>query len=230
MKIRVIDTKMRRFNVCEKFVSINGEGPRAGQLAVFIRFKGCNLSCSYCDTRWANAEDAPYTALTADEICGYIKSTGVKNVTLTGGEPLLRDGIDELLKALKEKSCCVEVETNGAVDLRAFCDLALRPRFTMDYKLPSSGMKDKMILTNFELLGEDDCVKFVTGSDADLRCAKGIIDKYDLTNRCGVYLSPVFGRIEPARIVEFMTENKMNDVNLQIQIHKVIWDPDMRGV
>ena len=219
------------FPVCEKFVSINGEGRRAGQLAVFIRFRGCNLSCSYCDTKWANEPDAPVEMLTAGEICEYILSTGVTNVTLTGGEPLLRLGIDELMARLKSQGASVEIESNGAVALDGFCENQVRPDcFTMDYKLPSSGMENQMVLSNFALLSADDCVKFVAGSVDDLERALEIIEKYDLINRCHVYLSPVFGKIEPRDMVEFMTGNGMNGVNLQIQLHKVIWEPDRRGV
>ena len=81
------------FEVVEKFVSINGEGQKAGQLAVFIRFKGCNLNCGYCDTKWANEPSASFESMNEDEIYDYIKATDVKNVSLTGGEPLLRDNI-----------------------------------------------------------------------------------------------------------------------------------------
>lgn len=221
---------MIMFEVCEKFISINGEGRRAGQLAVFIRFKGCNLSCSYCDTTWANEKDARYELLSAEDILKYIEKSGVKNVTLTGGEPLLRDGMRELLKSLKAADLRVEIETNGAVDLKPFCAEEIRPVFTMDYKLPLSGMENKMILSNFQLLKRDDCVKFVAGSKNDLNRAYEIIKEYDLIGRCGVYISPVFGSIEPVKIVDFMIENNLNDVNMQIQMHKVIWDPDKRGV
>ena len=72
------------------FVSINGEGAHAGELAAFIRFKGCNLNCSYCDTSWANQPDAPFTLTDADALCEWVKDSGVRNVTLTGGEPLLQ--------------------------------------------------------------------------------------------------------------------------------------------
>lgn len=222
---------MSEFQVCEKFVSINGEGRRAGQLAVFIRFKGCNLRCSYCDTMWANESNAPFETMTPQDIYAYILSSRVKNVTLTGGEPLLREGMTELLTILKSSAeLRVEVETNGAVDLKPFCNDKLRPCFTMDYKLPSSGMEDGMILSNFDLLGRGDCVKFVVGSDEDLNRAKHIIDRYSLTRKCGVYISPVFGEIEPVKIVEFMIEHNLNDVNMQIQMHKVVWNPDKRGV
>ena len=98
------------YNVVEKFVSINGESKFAGQLAVFIRFRGCNLNCVYCDTKWANTADAPAEQMTKEEIYDYIKSTGVRNVTLTGGEPLLQKCIQELLEYLaKDKDIRIEI-------------------------------------------------------------------------------------------------------------------------
>ena len=186
--------------VVEKFTSINGEGTRAGELAVFVRFKGCNLRCSYCDTMWANEPDCQYKEETPEEILNYLLQAGLQ----------------------------VEIETNGAVDLSAFCEE--RPVFTMDYKLPSSGCEEYMITENMELLGKDDTVKFVCGSQEDLLKALDVIQTYDLTNRCHVYLSPVFGSIEPVQIVEFMLKHRLNGVRLQIQMHKVIWDPNERGV
>ena len=109
---------MCKLDVVEKFVSINGEGTKAGQLAVFIRFKGCNLACEYCDTQWANQTDAPAQQMTAGEIVDYVISTGVKNVTLTGGEPLLRDGIEDVIALLADHMLNVEIETNGSISLK----------------------------------------------------------------------------------------------------------------
>lgn len=222
---------MAEFKVAEIFTSINGEGTKAGQTAVFVRFTGCNLNCSYCDTKWANEPNAEYKLMTDREILSRIKETGIKNVTLTGGEPLLREGIYELLEEIaKDGFLQAEIETNGSIDLNPFCDIENRPSFTMDYKLPSSGMEKHMCLENFEILEKKDTVKFVFGSIEDLKKALEIIRKYDLSRRCHVYISPVFGSIEPAKIVDFMVENKLNDVNLQLQLHKFIWDPNMRGV
>ncbi len=215
--------------VVERFISINGEGVRAGEPAVFIRFKGCNLSCSYCDTSWANTPDCRYEEVSPEELVQYVKETGITNVTLTGGEPLLQKEIRTLITLLIENGSRVEIETNGAVKLDSFTGEP-RPVFTMDYKLPGSGAEDGMKVENFEVLKPQDTVKFVSGSLEDLLRAKEIIDKYDLTERCHVYISPVFGRIKPVEIVDFLIKNKMNDVRLQIQIHKVIWDPEKRGV
>ena len=216
--------------VAETFISINGEGPRAGELAVFVRFQGCNLACSYCDTGWANLPDCPCEEMSPGEVADYVKGSGVRNVTLTGGEPLLQQDMPELLERLAGiPSLQVEVETNGAVDIGPFCG-EHRPAFTLDYKLPGSRMEDHMILSNYRLLKPQDTVKFVSADIEDLEKARQVITEYDLTSRCHVYISPVFGQIEPEQIVEYMTEHRMNGVRIQIQMHKVIWDPDRRGV
>ncbi len=215
--------------VVEKFVSINGEGVRAGEAAVFIRFKGCNLACSFCDTKWANEKDCPYTEMSPEEITAYVKDTGITNVTLTGGEPLLQGDIKNLITKLLDAGHRVEIETNGSVDIKPFTE-GSRPVFTLDYKLPGSGCEKEMLFTNFDLLESCDTVKFVSGSPEDLLRAKEVIDSYDLTHRCHVYISPVFGSIEPVEIVDFLIRNKLNDVRLQLQMHKVIWDPEKRGV
>lgn len=219
------------FKVVEKFVSINGEGRSCGQLSVFVRFAGCNLNCSYCDTTWANEKDVSYELMSSEDIYEYIKSTEVKNVTLTGGEPLLQEGILDLLKKLsKDKELSIEIETNGSILLSKFSDIENPPSFTMDYKLPSSNMEDKMCLDNFKHLTKRDTIKFVSGSMEDLEKVKYLIDKFKLTVNTNVYISPVFGKIDMDKIVEFMINNKLNGVNLQIQLHKIIWNPNKRGV
>lgn len=218
------------YPVVERFISINGEGKRAGELAVFIRFKGCNLNCSYCDTRWANSESSPSKPMSLDELVKYVLSSKVKNVTLTGGEPLLQQDIYPLIEKFMRSGCRVEIETNGSISVAQLAEKPCRPDFTFDYKLPSSGMESAMLTDNYRYLNENDVVKFVVGSISDLERAADIIKTYSLAERCKVYLSPVFGKIEPAEIVAFMTEHKMNDVRLQLQLHKFIWDPYMKGV
>lgn len=220
-----------KLKVVEKFVSINGEGLLCGQLAVFIRFLGCNLKCSYCDTSWANEKNVAYEYMSIEEIYSYIKSTKVKNITLTGGEPLLQQGIIELIERLsKDKELHVEIETNGSVLLQEFFKIENPPSFTMDYKLPSSNMESSMELNNFKYLTKKDTVKFVSGSVDDLEKVKYIIDKFNLIDKTNVYVSPVFGEISLDSIVEFMKENSMNGVTLQVQLHKIIWDANKRGV
>lgn len=221
---------MDRFSVAEKFVSINGEGTRAGELAVFLRFSRCNLNCSFCDTRWANEDSVSVQQMITEELLSYVKSTGVKNVTLTGGEPLLQLGIANLITELEKGGFTVEIETNGSVPIGDLAMLPRRPSFTLDYKLPGSGMENFMCLENYLYLSSDDTVKFVVGDLADLNRAVEIIRAFDLTSRCHVYFSPVFGKIDPDTIVSFMKENTINGVRLQLQLHKYIWDPDKRGV
>ncbi|MBN2899699.1 MAG: putative 7-carboxy-7-deazaguanine synthase QueE [Clostridia bacterium] len=222
---------MLRYKVVEKFISINGEGRLAGELAVFIRFQGCNLACSYCDTTWANQEEAPYELMTAEELYSYIKETKVCNITLTGGEPLLNPKMDVLLRLLGEdQSLNIEIETNGSVDLAPFAKLERPPVFTMDYKLPSSLMEADMMISNFDVLGTKDTVKFVVGDFRDLERAREIIRGHQLISKCQVYLSTVFGKISLDEVVTYMKTHKMNGVRLQLQMHKVIWDPNLRGV
>ena len=219
------------YQVVEKFVSINGEGRRAGELAVFIRMKGCNLHCSYCDTYWANESDCESTEMTADEIISYIEESRIGNITLTGGEPLLREGMKQLICAiLEDPRRRVEIETNGSIDLTPYCNLERRPSFTMDYKMPESGMEHAMLLANMEKLSNEDTVKFVVSSRSDMERAVEIMEEYRLRERTAVYLSPVFGKIEPVEMVDFLIEKKLNDVKLQLQLHKIIWDPQKRGV
>lgn len=222
---------MAQYKVVEKFVSINGEGIHAGQLAIFIRFQGCNLNCSFCDTSWANEDKAPFVMMSEQQIYEYITETGVRNITLTGGEPLLVPEILKLLKLLStDQELRVEIETNGSVDLIHFMGISNPPAFTMDYKLPGSLMEERMMVSNFELLAQKDTVKFVVGSLADLDRAREIINVYALNQKCHVYISPVFGKINLEEIVDYMINNRMNDVNMQLQMHKIIWDPDKRGV
>ena len=221
---------MSVFKVAEKFVSINGEGPRAGELAVFLRFCGCNLDCGYCDTRWANTADVKFELATAEELVEYVKSTGVKNVTLTGGEPLLQADIAYLIELLGASGAEVEIETNGSAPLKDIVSISPRPAVTADYKLPSSGMEKYMLTENFSYLTLQDAVKFVVGDMCDLARAEEIINGYGLKEKCRIYFSPVFGKIKPVEITEFMKERKLNGVRLQLQLHKIIWEPDMRGV
>lgn len=227
---------MGTFRLAEHFVSINGEGRRAGELSLFLRFTGCNLRCDWCDTMWANDKEAPFTAVTDSNLVEIaeqaIAAYGVKNVTLTGGEPLLQEDLPMLCGKLAALGLNTEIETNGSVPLGEFLnrceEFGCRPSLTMDYKLPSSGMEQKMCTENLSLLKDTDTLKFVCGSRNDLSCAAEILEKF--APECAVYLSPVFGSIEPAEMVEFMKERKLGKVRLQLQLHKIIWDPMERGV
>ena len=231
--------------VAERFVSVNGEGRAAGKLAAFIRFTGCNLACSYCDTMWANAPVAADRAerVSVADLVAWARETRVECITLTGGEPVLQPELPRLVRVLLAepgplgRGLRVEIETNGAADL---CELAsLREEcaslpgsltFTVDWKLPASGMEDRMLRENFALLDACDTVKFVCGGEGDLVCMLEVSRELGLPNRVPVYLSPVFGRLDPARIVDFMQDNNLIWATAQLQLHKIIWPGVEKGV
>jgi 7-carboxy-7-deazaguanine synthase len=222
-----------RYNIIEKFLSIDGEGPTAGELAAFIRFGGCNLSCAWCDTAYSIDFNTAGEQLTKEEIYSFVKGTGARNVTVTGGEPLIQDGVEELIYHLAmDPELMVHIETNGSVPVRSFRSLTplANVSFIVDYKLPDSRMEDRMDLGNFEHISSKDVCKFVIGSPEDMEKAREIIDRYSLEEKCLVYLSPITSLIEPVEIVEFMKKNRMNRVRLQLQLHKIIWSPDTKGV
>ena len=228
---------MEKFNVIEKFVSIDGEGPSAGQLAAFIRFAGCDLRCSWCDTKYSWDGKVAAEVLSAEEIYQFIEATGAHNVTLTGGEPLIQKGISELIGVLLEDGMLtIRIETHGGVDIAPFkeeFDLLVAPydlQFIVDFKLPDSGMYEKMCWDNLDSVGSHDTYKFVIASEKDLDEAIKIVRVHKLAGRSHVYFSPVADLIEPKVIVEKMIAEKLNDVKLQLQLHKYIWPTDMRGV
>lgn len=219
------------FKVIEKFVSIDGEGPTSGQLAVFIRFQGCNLRCSWCDTKYSYDEENISEVLSAEEIYKYIKDSNCINVTLTGGEPLIQKNIHQLLKMLNDdESLKVHIETNGSISIKDFKSDFKNLSFIVDFKLPLSNMTSKMDYENLKTVDFNDVYKFVIGTREDLNKAYEIIKEYDLTERCIVYFSPVTGSIDMQDMVEFMKEKNLNKVRLQVQLHKIIWDKEARGV
>ena len=223
------------YSVIETFTSIDGEGVSSGELAVFIRFAGCNLQCAWCDTRYSWDQTAKPTSMTAYEIRDFVEKSGAINVTLTGGEPLIQSEIGELIELLiANKKLIVRIETNGSVDIRfwkrRFKAFGSRVQFVVDYKMPSSGMYDKMHRANLHLIDCYDVFKFVIASQKDLETAIDIVNYSSLHERCHVYFSPVVDELEPKRIVERMVEKKLNGVKVQLQLHKYIWSKEMRGV
>ncbi|OOO00074.1 MAG: putative 7-carboxy-7-deazaguanine synthase QueE [Epulopiscium sp. Nele67-Bin004] len=215
--------------IVEKFVSIDGEGPMAGELAVFVRFLGCNLRCSWCDTSYSWEEEHTNEEMTPKEVYTYIKQTNISHVTLTGGEPLIQQGIYELLDILdSDSSLLVHIETNGSVDIKPFKQRYKNIRYILDYKLGESTMTQKMCEKNLDQVGQNDVYKFVVASDADLQQAYQIIKKYNLP--CKVYLSAVAEKLSPQQVVNFMIEKQLEGVKLQLQLHKFIWPKESRGV
>lgn len=210
--------------VVEIFKSIDGEGIRAGFPVTFIRLEGCNLRCSYCDTKYSY-ENANYIEMTVEEIYNKVYQLGCRRITLTGGEPLIHEDVYKLIETLVLNGFQVNIETNGAVDISPYAGKR-NIIVTMDYKCPSSGMSAQMLLSNLDLLTKNDVIKFVVGNKEDLDTCKDLI-KY---TRAQVFISPIFGKIEPKEIVEYMLEHDMQNCRVQLQIHKIIYEPDARGV
>lgn len=219
----------KMYKVNEIFVSIDGEGIRTGLPTVFIRLYGCNLKCSYCDTRYS-CENNEYKLMPLMDILEQVLSYGVPRVTLTGGEPLIHEGVKDLINSLVANNIEVNIETNGAVDLDDFWEYKYNNKviFTMDYKCASSGMEDKMKLLNLHLLQPKDVIKFVVSNYNELEKMEYILKESGCKAR--PYVSPVFGAIEPKELVEYVLDNELNNVTVQVQLHKIIWNPNMRGV
>lgn len=223
------------YKVIEKFISINGEGLYAGELAVFIRLATCNLRCRYCDTAWSY-DDADATEMSSDEIIEYIKGTGVKRVTLTGGEPLLGENSSDLVKEIcSMDGTSLEIETNGSINLEELVKFRNEEEknnlsFTVDYKLPGSYMEAKMDLKNYGIIDKNDVVKFVVSTKEDLNKTLQIINMFELSEKTNVYISPSYLDITGEDIVEFMKDNNMNGIKMQLQLHKYIWNPEEKGV
>ncbi len=226
--------------ISEIFDSIDGEGIRAGRLCTFIRVVGCNLRCSYCDSMYAvepeKYSDVKPREMTVSEILSYVNRS-YKRVTLTGGEPLLFPESIKLVNSLCRNGYEVNIETNGSCDIAAFRDLIRYNEnlfFTVDFKLPSSGEMYNMRLSNYDELLKRDVLKFVIGSEEDAEIAASfshdLIEKYG-ENAPYIFCGTVFGKYDLKDVIDlFMKDPVLKDVRFQIQMHKIIWDPDARGV
>lgn len=224
----------------ELFETVEGEGKMAGYPTTFVRLFNCNLRCTWCDTPYSYAPERPAFTATIEEITHRVQTYGHGVVCLTGGEPLMH-GVKSLALtyqlALLPDVWDVHIETNGAIDLLPFCELRRQApavddkvRFVMDYKLPASGETNRMHLPNFSLLAPQDEVKFVVGSEADFLHALEVLTRYP--TEAAVLFSPVWETMPPARLVELMLQHRpqQGKARINMQLHKVIWDPEARGV
>lgn len=215
--------------VVEIFKSIEGEGLRAGLPATFVRLYGCNLNCSYCDTPYSHTSEYELAEeMSINQIVRKVLYMGIPNVTITGGEPMIQREFVDLVLALVERGFYVNVETNGTLPIPKVLALVPSLMFTMDYKCPSSGMCEEMSIRNLDTLAVCDVLKFVVGSKEDMDDAKKVLSL--IHSQPNVYFSPVFGKIEPKEIVQYLLDNSLYNCKVQIQMHKVIWNPDERGV
>ncbi|MEF8879857.1 MAG: radical SAM protein [Candidatus Thermoplasmatota archaeon] len=200
--------------ITEIFYSLQGEGKWTGQPNIFIRTSGCNLRCSYCDTKYAYQ---PGESKTIDEIIKKISKYPCKHVCVTGGEPLIQDQTSVLIDTLLKNKYKICVETNGT----KYVDIIPKNKdilISLDVKCPSSNMHKKMRLENINLLQEKDQIKFVVKDENDYNYAKNVIEKYSPI--CEVFIQPVW-KTDYKKVVERILEDGLN-VRLGLQLHKII--------
>lgn len=218
--------------VVEIFSSIEGEGIRAGFLCTFVRLYGCNMRCVYCDSMYAN-DSNNYTEMDIPTIVNKCKELKNYRITITGGEPLIHKQTKELINVLLEEGFEVNIETNGSINIKDFRNTDT-PKliFTVDYKVPYSGEESKMLNSNFFVnIKEWDVVKFVCANTEDLTKMMYIVNSMSKSVKLPhIFVSCVFGCIEPCDVVEFLKKHNLQNIRLQLQIHKYIWEPDKIGV
>jgi len=226
--------------ITEIFKSIQGEGTRAGLPCIFVRLTGCNLRCTWCDTAYAFHGGKK---LTVDEVMDQVEAfnqrpdgspAGVSLVELTGGEPLLQEEIYPLAEQLLAVGYTVMIETSGERFIGRLPEEVIK---IVDVKCPDSGEPDTFDERNLEALGPHDEVKFVISSRADYEFAREFTRRHQLAQKVSeVLFSPVhddpegkWTGLEAHRLVEWMLEDGL-PVRLGLQLHKIVWDPAMRGV
>jgi len=207
----------------EIFYSIQGEGKWAGQPNIFIRTTGCNLRCSFCDTKYAYEKGE---TLSIKQILEKIKIYQCEKVCITGGEPLEQyDGTNKLISLLVKKQYKICLETNGSKNIK---DLKNKNSLviSLDIKCPSSKMHKKMQFENVSLLVKKDQLKFVIKDKEDYNYAKKIIKKFK--PKCSVFFQPVWGT-NPKNLIKWILNDELN-VQLSLQLHKIIWGEKRKGV
>ena len=209
--------------VTEIYKSIQGESTYAGLPCIFIRLTGCNLRCGWCDTDYSFYGGSQ---MSVDEILTEVEKLECKLVEVTGGEPLIQNETPELVQRLLDSGCTVLVETGGAIDISMISDKAIR---VMDVKCPGSDMSDKMNFDNFSKLNSNDEIKFVIMDRTDFDWATKVIQDYKLEAVAKILFSPVFGALKPDVLAQWILDSGL-EVRMQMQMHKLIWAPDVKGV
>ncbi len=208
--------------VSEIFHSIQGESSWSGQPCVFIRLTGCNLRCAYCDTSYAY-EQGRFMEIA--EIVERVRRLQCDLVEVTGGEPLIQAETPSLIGRLLDAGHTVLLETNGSIDIGVVDTRCIR---IMDIKCPSSRMAAQNDLRNLKKLGVHDELKLVLGSREDYEFARDLLSTLPAA-RCKIDFSPVFGSLAPRSLAEWILEDHL-PVRLNLQLHKIIWGPETRGV
>jgi 7-carboxy-7-deazaguanine synthase len=210
--------------VNEIFYSIQGESIHSGRPCIFVRLTGCNLRCSYCDTRYAYEQGVD---MEITEIINRIDAYPCRLVEITGGEPLLQSQTPILIHRLLENGYEVMLETNGSLDISRVDGRCIK---IVDIKCPTSSESNKNDLGNLKRLGSKDQVKFVIGDRSDYEYAKVTMGSIspDFPEE-QILFSPVSGGISPSRLAEWILEDNLN-VRLHLQLHNIIWPDKKRGV
>jgi 7-carboxy-7-deazaguanine synthase len=208
--------------VTEIFFSIQGEGTRTGRPCVFVRFTGCDLRCGYCDTAYAFHGGVERSR---EEILAEVARHPSRFVLLTGGEPMLQRDLPDLARELLARGYEVAVETHGQRPLDALPREAIR---IVDVKTPGSG-EPTTDFAYLDRLAPHDEVKFVVCSEEDFRWSCEVVRRHALAGRVHVLFSPAWGQVDPKALARWVLESGL-DVRLSIQVHKVIWGADARGV
>ena len=208
----------------EIFYSIQGESTYAGRPCVFVRLTGCDLRCTWCDTAYAFNEGRK---MSVEEVVAEVDRYDSQLVEVTGGEPLLQHDVYALMDRLLDGGRTVLLETGGQVDVSQVPGAVVK---VMDVKCPGSGECGRNEWANIDRLGSRDQVKFVIKDRADYEYARDTLARHALDRRCAAVLfSPVHGVMPPRELSEWILEDRL-PVRLQLQVHKHIWGPDVRGV
>jgi 7-carboxy-7-deazaguanine synthase len=214
----------KKLTINEIYFSVQGESTWAGLPCVFVRLTFCDLRCTYCDTEYAFYEGKKRSL---GEIVNDVLTYDCPLVEITGGEPLLQPNVLPLMAMLADADRTILLETSGAHDISA---VDPRVHRIMDLKTPGSGEVERNLFSNIDYLTSRDEVKFVIGSREDYEWSRAQLREYRLADRCrAVLFSPIFGRIDPSEIVEWILADKL-PVRFQLQMHKFIWTPTQRGV
>jgi 7-carboxy-7-deazaguanine synthase len=210
--------------VNEIFFSIQGESTRAGRPCVFVRLTACDLRCTWCDTEYAFYEGQKRSV---EDVVAEVERYECPLVEITGGEPLLQEEVYPLMRALLDRGRTVMLETGGHRPISRVPQEVVK---IVDVKCPGSGEAAKNEWSNLERLSPHDEVKFVVQDRADYDFAKDVITKFQLPSKCAaILMSPVHGVLDPRVLSEWMLADRL-PARLQMQIHKLIWTPDTRGV
>jgi len=208
----------------EIFHSIQGESTHTGRPCVFVRLTACDLRCSWCDTTYAFTEGKK---MSIDDVVARVEGYGCDLVEITGGEPLLQRDVYPLMEQLLASGKTVMVETGGHLSIKDVPSPVIR---IMDVKCPGSGESGKNHWENLTLLGSQDEVKFVIRDRTDYEYARDVVVRHGLIDRtAAVLFSPVHGVLPAKDLAAWILADRL-PVRLQLQAHKYIWGPEVRGV